>query len=101
MRLASRPCGVGVAHGVAGERAEQRMELGVGRKKGRRRKNVPTGGPGRSAILGKRATRGAGRTGADRWAMPVSRTARARAEPFAGARRGEQAMRGRKNGPEA
>ena len=33
--------------------------------------------------------------------MPVSRTARARAEPFAGARRGEWAARRRKNGPEA
>ena len=33
--------------------------------------------------------------------MPVSRTAHARAEPFAGAQRGERAARGRKNGPEA
>ena len=33
--------------------------------------------------------------------MPVSRTARARAEPFAGARRGERAARGRKKVPEA
>ena len=98
MRLAGRPCGVSVAHGAAGEWAERRMELGAGRKKGRRRKNVPTGGPRLSARLGKRATCGAGRTGADRWAMPVSRVVPARDEPFAGARRGERAARGRKTG---
>ena len=45
--------------------------------------------------------RGCGVNGANRWAMPVSRTARARAEPFAGARRGERAARGRKKVPEA
>ena len=58
MRLDGRPCGVGVAHGAVGERAEQRMELGAGMKKGRRRKNAPTGVLGWSVRLGKRATRG-------------------------------------------
>jgi len=55
VRLADRPCRVGVAHGAAGELAERRRELGAGRKKGKRRKNTPIGGPGASVGEGASA----------------------------------------------